>query len=130
MPFLVDGSIDAASVDRMIAGTVGSPARGRRRLKRSVRHSLRHSRLSADAWRHHDAERHPPDHHRQRLQRHAEARGLTALEKISSPRRFEQESKRRRVPILTCNGGLFLDFEMERGVDGAMTRYALPGDAD
>ena len=43
MPFLVDGSINAASVDRMIAGTVRSPARSRRRSKRSVRHSLRHS---------------------------------------------------------------------------------------
>ena len=28
--------------------------------------------------------------------------------------------------ILTGNGGLFLDFEMERGADGAMTGYAFP----
>jgi dihydrodipicolinate synthase/N-acetylneuraminate lyase len=48
------------------------------------------------------------------------------LEKISSLRRFEQEGKLRRVPILSGNGGLFLDFEMERGVDGAMTGYAFP----
>ena len=48
------------------------------------------------------------------------------LEKISSPRRFEQEGKLRRVPILTGNGGLFLDFEMQRGFDGAMTGYAFP----
>ena len=47
------------------------------------------------------------------------------LEKISAPRRFENEGKLRRVPILTGNGGLFLDFEMERGVDGAMTGYAF-----
>jgi 4-hydroxy-tetrahydrodipicolinate synthase len=48
------------------------------------------------------------------------------LEKISTLRRFETEGKLRRVPILTGNGGLFLDFEMERGVDGAMTGYAFP----
>ena len=43
------------------------------------------------------------------------------LEKISALRRFEKEGTLRRVPILTGNGGLFLDLEMERGVDGAMT---------
>ncbi|WP_460448338.1 dihydrodipicolinate synthase family protein [Alsobacter sp. SYSU BS001988] len=48
------------------------------------------------------------------------------LEKISTLRRFEQEGTLRRVSILTGNGGLFLDFEMERGVDGAMTGYAFP----
>ena len=48
------------------------------------------------------------------------------LEKISTLRRFEKEGKLRRVPILTGNGGLFLDFEMERGADGAMTGYAFP----
>jgi len=32
----------------------------------------------------------------------------------------------RRVSILTGNGGVFLDFEMERGADGAMTGYAFP----
>jgi 4-hydroxy-tetrahydrodipicolinate synthase len=32
----------------------------------------------------------------------------------------------RRISILTGNGGLFLDFEMERGADGAMTGYAFP----
>jgi dihydrodipicolinate synthase/N-acetylneuraminate lyase len=48
------------------------------------------------------------------------------LEKISSLRQFEKEGKLRRVPILSGNGGLFLDFEMERGVDGAMTGYAFP----
>ena len=30
------------------------------------------------------------------------------------------------ISILTGNGGLFLDFEMERGADGAMTGYAFP----
>ena len=48
------------------------------------------------------------------------------LEKISSLRQFEKEGKLRRVSILTGNGGLFLDFEMERGADGAMTGYAFP----
>ncbi len=48
------------------------------------------------------------------------------LEKISALRAFEEEGELRRVPILTGNGGLFLDFEMERGADGAMTGYAFP----
>ena len=32
----------------------------------------------------------------------------------------------RRVSILCGNGGQFLDFECERGADGAMTGYAFP----
>jgi 4-hydroxy-tetrahydrodipicolinate synthase len=48
------------------------------------------------------------------------------LEKISALRAFEEKGELRRVPILTGNGGLFLDFEMERGADGAMTGYAFP----
>ncbi len=32
----------------------------------------------------------------------------------------------RPLSILCGNGGLFLDFEMERGADGAMTGYAFP----
>lgn len=48
------------------------------------------------------------------------------LEKISTLRRFEAEGSLRHVSILTGNGGLFLDFEMERGADGAMTGYAFP----
>ena len=31
----------------------------------------------------------------------------------------------RDISILCGNGGLFLDFEMERGADGAMTGYAF-----
>jgi dihydrodipicolinate synthase/N-acetylneuraminate lyase len=46
--------------------------------------------------------------------------------KITSLRRFEKEGKVRRVSILTGNGGLLLDFEMERGGDGAMTGCGLP----
>ncbi len=48
------------------------------------------------------------------------------LEKISALRGFEADGSLRRVPILCGNGGLFLDFEMERGADGAMTGYAFP----
>ena len=48
------------------------------------------------------------------------------LEKISTLRRFQDEGSLRPISILTGNGGLFLDFEMERGADGAMTGYAFP----
>jgi len=48
------------------------------------------------------------------------------LEKISALRRFESEGKMRHISILCGNGGLFLDFEMERGADGAMTGYCFP----
>ena len=47
------------------------------------------------------------------------------LEKISALRRFEADGSMRHVSILTGNGGLFLDFETERGADGAMTGYAF-----
>ena len=48
------------------------------------------------------------------------------LEKISALRGFERDGSMRRVAILCGNGGLFLDFETERGADGAMTGYAFP----
>ncbi len=48
------------------------------------------------------------------------------LEKISALRRFELEGTMRHISILCGNGGLFLDFECERGADGAMTGYAFP----
>jgi 4-hydroxy-tetrahydrodipicolinate synthase len=48
------------------------------------------------------------------------------LEKISALRSFEKEGSLRSISILTGNGGLFLDFELERGADGAMTGYAFP----
>ena len=32
----------------------------------------------------------------------------------------------RPLSILVGNGGAFLDFEVERGADGAMTGYAFP----
>lgn len=49
-----------------------------------------------------------------------------SLEKISALRALEAEGSMRRVSILTGNGGIFVDFEMERGADGAMTGYAFP----
>ncbi|QBI54971.1 dihydrodipicolinate synthase family protein [Streptomonospora litoralis] len=48
------------------------------------------------------------------------------LEKISALRGFEAEGSMRRLSILCGNGGLFLDFEPERGADGAMTGYCFP----
>ncbi|HTJ90904.1 MAG TPA: dihydrodipicolinate synthase family protein [Acidocella sp.] len=48
------------------------------------------------------------------------------LEKISALRAFQKEGSLRPLSILTGNGGLFLDFEMDRGADGAMTGYAFP----
>lgn len=48
------------------------------------------------------------------------------LEKISALRRFEQDGSMRHISILCGNGGLFLDFETERGADGAMTGYCFP----
>jgi 4-hydroxy-tetrahydrodipicolinate synthase len=48
------------------------------------------------------------------------------LEKITALRAFEREGSMRHVAILIGNGGLFLDFEMDRGADGANTGYAFP----
>jgi len=48
------------------------------------------------------------------------------LEKISRLRELESAGEMRHISILCGNGGLFLDFETERGVDGAMTGYAFP----
>jgi len=48
------------------------------------------------------------------------------LEKISALRGFERDGSMRHISILTGNGGLFLDFELERGADGAMTGYCFP----
>ncbi|MGH8636318.1 MAG: dihydrodipicolinate synthase family protein [Burkholderiales bacterium] len=49
-----------------------------------------------------------------------------SLEKISTLRALQREGRMRRVSILTGNGGIFVDFELERGADGAMTGYAFP----
>lgn len=48
------------------------------------------------------------------------------LEKIAALRGFERDGSMKPISILTGNGGLFLDFEMERGADGAMTGYGFP----
>lgn len=48
------------------------------------------------------------------------------LEKISSLRRWQKAGDLRDLSILCGNGALFLDFEMARGADGAMTGYAFP----
>jgi len=48
------------------------------------------------------------------------------LEKISLLRKWQKEGSLRDLAIMTANGGLFLDFEMERGADGSNTGYAFP----
>jgi 4-hydroxy-tetrahydrodipicolinate synthase len=48
------------------------------------------------------------------------------LDKISTLRQWEHEGSLRHLPILVGNNGLFLDFEMARGADGANTGYAFP----
>jgi 4-hydroxy-tetrahydrodipicolinate synthase len=48
------------------------------------------------------------------------------LEKITTLRGFERDGSMRHISILCGNGGLFLDFEVERGADGAMTGYCFP----
>ena len=48
------------------------------------------------------------------------------LEKISTLRNFEKKGEMRHIAILCGNGGLFLDYEMSRGADGANTGYAFP----
>lgn len=48
------------------------------------------------------------------------------LEKLSSLRRWQKAGEMRELAILCGNGGLFLDREMARGADGAMTGYAFP----
>ena len=48
------------------------------------------------------------------------------LEKLTAVRRLMLEGAMRPIPVLVGNGGVFLDFEMERGADGAMTGYAFP----
>jgi 4-hydroxy-tetrahydrodipicolinate synthase len=48
------------------------------------------------------------------------------LDKIGALRRWQAEGALRPLSILCGNGGLFLDFEMVRGADGAMTGYAFP----
>jgi 4-hydroxy-tetrahydrodipicolinate synthase len=48
------------------------------------------------------------------------------LDKISQLRAWEKDGSLRHISILTGNNALFLDFEMERGADGANTGYCFP----
>src|ERR1700737_605115 len=48
------------------------------------------------------------------------------LDKISALRSYEREGSMRHISIFCGNGGIFLDFEVERGADGAMTGYCFP----
>lgn len=48
------------------------------------------------------------------------------LKKITQFRAAEARGDRRRVSVLTGNGGLFLPLELARGADGAMTGFAFP----
>ncbi|RCS22132.1 dihydrodipicolinate synthase family protein [Phyllobacterium salinisoli] len=48
------------------------------------------------------------------------------LEKISKLRAMQKADELRLFSILCGNGGMFLDFEPERGADGAMTGYGFP----
>jgi 4-hydroxy-tetrahydrodipicolinate synthase len=48
------------------------------------------------------------------------------LDKISRLRALEAEGSMKHLSILCGFGGAFLDFEVERGADGAMTGYCFP----
>lgn len=48
------------------------------------------------------------------------------LDKISGLRVKQWHGSMPRLSILCGNGGLFLDYEMSRGADGAMTGYCFP----
>jgi 4-hydroxy-tetrahydrodipicolinate synthase len=48
------------------------------------------------------------------------------LEKITTLRDWQEAGQMRPISILCGNGALFLDCEMARGADGAMTGYAFP----
>jgi len=48
------------------------------------------------------------------------------LDKISTLRSYERDGSMRHISILCGNNALFLDFEMERGADGANTGYCFP----
>src|ERR1700735_885000 len=48
------------------------------------------------------------------------------LDKITTLRGWEKDGSMRHISILVGNNGLFLDFELDRGVDGANTGYAFP----
>ncbi len=91
------------------------------------RHSLGAAGLSADLDGGVHAGGDPQDRDGQPVLRDAQARGLAGAGKdFGALRAFQKDGSLRPLSILTGNGGLFLDFEMERGADGAMTGYAFP----
>lgn len=47
------------------------------------------------------------------------------LEKITTLRAWQKDGSLRFFAIMTANGGLFTEFEMERGADGSNTGYAF-----
>lgn len=48
------------------------------------------------------------------------------LEKVRTLKRWMKEGSMKKIPIVVGNSGLFLDFECDNGVNGAMTGYAFP----
>lgn len=48
------------------------------------------------------------------------------LEKITALREFAASGTMRHIAIMCGNGGLFLDYELSRGADGANTGYCFP----
>jgi 4-hydroxy-tetrahydrodipicolinate synthase len=48
------------------------------------------------------------------------------LDKITALRKLSDAGAMPRISILCGNGGLFFDFELDRGCDGAMTGYCFP----
>lgn len=48
------------------------------------------------------------------------------LDKITTLRGWEKDGSMRKISILIGNNGLFFDFELDRGVNGANTGYAFP----
>ena len=125
-------SMDAGAAGVMIAPppllatTTRSPPISSRRQEAIGRHSLGAAGLSADA----DDDLHTAvirkivmDIPSCVMLKHEDWPGL---EKLSSAARVPEGrlAARRCHPL--GNGGLFLDFEMERGADGAMTGYAFP----
>ena len=63
------------------------------------------------------------DHLSCRMLKHEDWPGL---DKISALRAMQRDGTLGPLAILCGNGGLFLDFELARGADGAMTGYAFP----
>jgi 4-hydroxy-tetrahydrodipicolinate synthase len=58
-----------------------------------------------------------------KMLKHEESPGLRKLSRV---RAAEAKGERRRISILTGNGGIHLVQELARGADGAMTGFAFP----